>query len=40
VSAVLAELAEPHDALLSGAVVDPDVGQQWQYDDVVENLSR
>lgn len=34
----LEQLAEPYEPLLSGAVVDTDVGREWQYEDVAERV--
>jgi hypothetical protein len=40
VDAFLQELAAPSPSVPSAAVIDTDVANQWQYDDVAENLSR
>ena len=40
VNAFFQELAEPYKEVRSDAVIDTDVGRQWQYEDVAENLSR
>jgi hypothetical protein len=40
VDAFFHELAEPYKEVPSDAIIDTDVGRQWQYDDVAESLSR
>jgi uncharacterized protein (DUF433 family) len=40
VNAFFQELAEPYKEVPSDAIIDTDVGRQWQYEDVAENLSR
>jgi hypothetical protein len=38
VNAFLAALAEPYEPVLSGAMIDTEVGSQWQYEDVAERV--
>ena len=40
VNAFFQELAEPYSEVPSDAVIDTGVPQQWQYEDVADNLSR
>jgi uncharacterized protein (DUF433 family) len=40
VNAFFADLAKPYTEVLSDAVIDAGAGQQWQYEDVAENLTR
>lgn len=40
VDAFFQELAEPYKEVPSDAIIDTDVGHQWQYEDVAERLSR
>ncbi|MBV9171269.1 MAG: hypothetical protein JOZ81_14420 [Chloroflexi bacterium] len=40
VDAFVADLARPHEAVLSGAAIDTDVAHQWQYEDVAERVDH